>query len=200
MIEAGNGGSIINISSAAGIKAVRGHYCASKFGVVADNSLAVELGEFGIRVNSVHPYGTDSPWAMMRRCGDVFADHQNYIHSFSPGALPTDIAAGRPGSGVRHRVAVGQRCVLTGYARADPRGQVSEDLERRVLKLCRNVWRNFTDKFSFDGTVRAVDLTRRWCAAAGSMCSVRPMHAMRSPSSVCTAPRTYDIERSWVAT
>jgi NAD(P)-dependent dehydrogenase (short-subunit alcohol dehydrogenase family) len=36
MIEAGNGGSIINISSVAGIKAVPGcgHYCASKFGVV----------------------------------------------------------------------------------------------------------------------------------------------------------------------
>jgi len=58
MIEAGNGGSIITISSAAGIKAVPGcgHYCASKFGVVGlTNSLAVELGEFGIRVNSVHP-------------------------------------------------------------------------------------------------------------------------------------------------
>jgi NAD(P)-dependent dehydrogenase (short-subunit alcohol dehydrogenase family) len=36
MIKAGNGGSIITISSAAGIKAVPGcgHYCASKFGVV----------------------------------------------------------------------------------------------------------------------------------------------------------------------
>jgi NAD(P)-dependent dehydrogenase (short-subunit alcohol dehydrogenase family) len=44
MIAAGNGGSIINISSAAGIKAVPGcgHYCASKFGVVGlTNSLAV---------------------------------------------------------------------------------------------------------------------------------------------------------------
>ena len=47
MIDAGNGGSIITISSAAGIKAVPGcgHYCASKFGVVGlTNSLAVELG------------------------------------------------------------------------------------------------------------------------------------------------------------
>ncbi len=45
MIAAGNGGSIINISSAAGMKAVPGcgHYCASKFGVVGlTNSLAVE--------------------------------------------------------------------------------------------------------------------------------------------------------------
>ena len=96
MIEAGNGGSIINISSAAGIKAVPGcgHYCASKFGVVAlTNSLAVELGEFGIRVNSVHPYGTDTPMGNDASMWQMFADHQNYIHSFSPGALPTDSLA-----------------------------------------------------------------------------------------------------------
>ena len=96
MIEAGNGGSIITISSAAGIKAVPGcgHYCASKFGVVGlTNSLAVELGEFGIRVNSVHPYGTDTPMGNDVSMYKVFADHPNYIHSFSPGALPTDSLA-----------------------------------------------------------------------------------------------------------
>ncbi len=96
MIEAGNGGSIITISSAAGIKAVPGcgHYCASKFGVVGlTNSLAVELGEFGIRVNSVHPYGTDTPMANDTTMWQIFADHQTYIHSFSPGALPTDSLA-----------------------------------------------------------------------------------------------------------
>ncbi len=96
MIAAGNGGSIINISSAAGIKAVPGcgHYCASKFGVVGlTNSLAVELGEFGIRVNSVHPYGTDTPMGNDVSMYQVFADHQTYIHSFSPGALPTDSLA-----------------------------------------------------------------------------------------------------------
>ena len=87
MIAAGNGGSIINISSAAGIKAVPGcgHYCASKFGVVGlTNSLAVELGEFGIRVNSVHPYGTDTPMGNDVAMYQIFADHQTYIHSFSP--------------------------------------------------------------------------------------------------------------------
>lgn len=96
MIEAGNGGSIITISSAAGIKAVPGcgHYCASKFGVVGmTNSLAVELGEFGIRVNSVHPYGTDTPMGNDLSMYQMFADHPNYIHSFSPGALPTDSLA-----------------------------------------------------------------------------------------------------------
>ncbi|OCB58008.1 3-oxoacyl-[acyl-carrier-protein] reductase [Mycobacterium vulneris] len=93
MIAAGNGGSIITISSAAGIKAVPGcaHYCASKFGVVGlTNSLAVELGEYGIRVNSVHPYGTDTPMGNDVSMYKVLQDHPNYIHSFSPGALPTD--------------------------------------------------------------------------------------------------------------
>lgn len=96
MIEAGNGGSIITISSAAGIKAVPGcgHYCASKFGVVGlTNSLAVELGEFGIRVNSIHPYGTDTPMGNDVSMYQVFQDHPHYIHSFSPGALPTESLA-----------------------------------------------------------------------------------------------------------
>jgi SDR family mycofactocin-dependent oxidoreductase len=96
MIDAGNGGSIIAISSAAGVKAVPGcgHYCASKFGVVGlTNSLAVELGEFGIRVNSVHPYGTDTPMGNDASMWQMFADHPNFIHSFSPGALPTDSLA-----------------------------------------------------------------------------------------------------------
>jgi SDR family mycofactocin-dependent oxidoreductase len=96
MIAAGNGGSIINISSAAGIKAVPGcgHYCASKFGVVGlTNSLAVELGEYGIRVNSVHPYGTDTPMGNDLSLYQVFQDHPHYIHSYSPGALPTDSLA-----------------------------------------------------------------------------------------------------------
>jgi SDR family mycofactocin-dependent oxidoreductase len=96
MIEAGNGGSIITISSAAGIKAVPGcgHYSATKFGVVGlTNSLAVELGEYGIRVNSVHPYGTDTPMGNDVSMYQTFADHPNYIHSFSPGALPTESLA-----------------------------------------------------------------------------------------------------------
>ncbi|MET0901589.1 MAG: mycofactocin-coupled SDR family oxidoreductase [Mycobacterium sp.] len=96
MIAAGNGGSIITISSAAGVKAVPGcgHYCASKFGVVGlTNSLAVELGEFGIRVNSVHPYGTDTPMGNDLSMYQMFADHPGFIHSYSPGALPTDSLA-----------------------------------------------------------------------------------------------------------
>ena len=131
MIEAGNGGSIITISSAAGIKAVPGcgHYCASKFGVVGlTNSLAVELGEFGIRVNSVHPYGTDTPMGNDASMWQMFADHPNFIHSFSPGRS-ADRFAGRAGSGFRHRGVAGQRCLVAGDRGANPRGEgLSQDL------------------------------------------------------------------------
>jgi len=51
-------GSIINISSTAGIKGMQliPAYTASKFGLRGlAKSLAVELGSVGIRVNSVHP-------------------------------------------------------------------------------------------------------------------------------------------------
>ena len=131
MIDAGNGGSIINISSAAGIKAVPGcgHYCATKFGVVAlTNSLAVELGEFGIRVNSVHPYGTDTPMGNDTAMYQMFADHQTYIHSFSPGALPTDsLAAPDLVSDIVLWLAGDE--LVVGDRRPDPRGQgLPEDL------------------------------------------------------------------------
>ena len=66
---------------------------ASSASSALTNSLAVELGEFGIRVNSVHPYGTDTPMGNDLSMYQMFADHQNYIHSFSPGALPTDSLA-----------------------------------------------------------------------------------------------------------
>ncbi|MGA7147881.1 MAG: SDR family oxidoreductase [Microbacterium sp.] len=52
------GGSIINISSVDGMRGSPGvhAYTASKWGVRGlTKSLAVELGPFGIRVNSVHP-------------------------------------------------------------------------------------------------------------------------------------------------
>ena len=41
----------------------------------------------------MHPYGTDTPMGNDLSMYQMFADHQNYIHSFSPGALPTDSLA-----------------------------------------------------------------------------------------------------------
>ncbi len=63
MREAG-GGSIVNISSNAGLEGVEGviGYAASKWAVRGmTKSAALELGQYGIRVNSVHPGGVDTP-------------------------------------------------------------------------------------------------------------------------------------------
>jgi SDR family mycofactocin-dependent oxidoreductase len=64
MIEAGNGGSIIMTSSTAGSKGYPGipHYSASKHGIVGlARSLAVDLAQYSIRVNTVHPTGVNTP-------------------------------------------------------------------------------------------------------------------------------------------
>jgi L-xylulose reductase len=58
MVRLGRGGAIVNVSSQAAIAALRGHisYGASK--AALDNITrvsALELGQFGIRVNSVNP-------------------------------------------------------------------------------------------------------------------------------------------------
>lgn len=87
MIEAGNGGSIVVVSSSAGIKATpgNGHYSASKHGLTAlTNTLAIELGEFGIRVNSIHPYSIDTPMIEPEAMMEIFAKHPNFVHSFPP--------------------------------------------------------------------------------------------------------------------
>ncbi|BBX74852.1 mycofactocin-coupled SDR family oxidoreductase [Mycobacterium shinjukuense] len=87
MIEAGNGGSIVVVSSSAGLKATpgNGHYAASKHGLTAlTNTLALELGEYGIRVNSIHPYSVDSPMIEPEAMMQTFAKHPSFVHSFPP--------------------------------------------------------------------------------------------------------------------
>jgi 3alpha(or 20beta)-hydroxysteroid dehydrogenase len=67
MAEAG-GGSIVNVSSVAGIEGVPGMvaYVASKFAIRGmTKTAALELGRLGIRVNSIHPGGVDTPMARL---------------------------------------------------------------------------------------------------------------------------------------
>ncbi|BBZ27306.1 putative NAD-dependent oxidoreductase [Mycolicibacterium madagascariense] len=104
MIDAGNGGSIIAISSVSGIKSLPGqaHYSAAKHGVVGlTKTAAIELGEYGIRVNSIHPWGVATPMAAEdANMAKLFTEHPNFGMSFAsalpnlPLAEPDDISDG----------------------------------------------------------------------------------------------------------
>ncbi|MHB8342191.1 MAG: SDR family oxidoreductase [Mycobacteriales bacterium] len=62
-MRAAGGGSIVNVSSIDGIGSKNGliSYTASKFAIRGmTKTAALELGRFGIRVNSVHPGGVDT--------------------------------------------------------------------------------------------------------------------------------------------
>ncbi|WP_099022908.1 mycofactocin-coupled SDR family oxidoreductase [Mycolicibacterium palauense] len=87
MIEAGNGGSVVIVSSSAGVKATpgNGHYSASKHGLTAlTNSLALEAGEYGIRVNSIHPYSVATPMIENDSMMEILGKHPSFLHSFAP--------------------------------------------------------------------------------------------------------------------
>lgn len=100
MIEAGNGGSIVIVSSSAGLKATPGnaHYAASKHGLVAlTNALALEAGEYGIRVNSIHPYSIDTPMIEKDAMMEIFAKYPTFLHSFAPMPFKPVARDGKPG-------------------------------------------------------------------------------------------------------
>jgi 3alpha(or 20beta)-hydroxysteroid dehydrogenase len=81
-MKAAGGGSIINISSVEGFTGGAGlsAYSASKFAIRGmTKSAAQELGEFGIRVNSVHPGGVLTSMTLGRAAAADPADGEAFL-------------------------------------------------------------------------------------------------------------------------
>lgn len=90
MVAAGRGGSIVNVSSVAGLIGSPGHvaYAASKWAVRGMTKVAaLELGPVGIRVNSIHPGLADTP--MLQSYRDVGFEPQSVTPSVPLGRLAT---------------------------------------------------------------------------------------------------------------
>jgi NAD(P)-dependent dehydrogenase (short-subunit alcohol dehydrogenase family) len=103
IIDGGRGGSIILISSAAGLKMqpFMVHYTASKHAVTGmARAFAAELGRHSIRVNSVHPgpvntaMGSGDMVAAVVRANETIPQMANVLTPFLPNwvAEPEDIA------------------------------------------------------------------------------------------------------------
>jgi SDR family mycofactocin-dependent oxidoreductase len=105
LIAAG-GGSIILISSAAGLKGLPFlvPYVASKHGITGlARAFAHELAEHNIRVNSVHPTGVDTPMgsgAGMALIGELVTAHPR-LAGLLTNSLPVDVI---PAADVSHAV------------------------------------------------------------------------------------------------
>jgi len=94
LIEQGQGGSVILISSVAGLRGLPflAHYAAAKHGVVGlCRTLANELGEYSIRVNSVHPHGVNTAMGGDGSMGAMIEAHPMLGPIFMP-ALPVQVA------------------------------------------------------------------------------------------------------------
>lgn len=91
-LAAAGGGSMILVSSAAGLRGVPFMlpYVVSKHGVVGlMRALANELGPANIRVNSIHPGGVETPMGdgAHRQMAPLLARHPEFAGFFAP-ALP----------------------------------------------------------------------------------------------------------------
>jgi NAD(P)-dependent dehydrogenase (short-subunit alcohol dehydrogenase family) len=109
LLAASGGGSIVNISSVAGLKGVAGlaGYCATKGGVrLFTKAVALECAQAGnkVRVNSVHPGAIETPiWVKMGYDGELpppdaarFSNAMEMARAASVAATPMG-HAGKPG-------------------------------------------------------------------------------------------------------
>jgi Dehydrogenases with different specificities (related to short-chain alcohol dehydrogenases) len=86
-MKAAGGGSIINVSSTEGFVGAAGMtaYAASKFGVRGmTKSAAREVGEFGIRINSIHPGAILTAMAFAPDVVAATADHADAFMNALP--------------------------------------------------------------------------------------------------------------------
>ena len=94
LLEQGTGGSVIFTSSVAGLRGLPflGHYAASKHGVVGlAKSMANELGQHNIRVNTIHPHGVATGMTV----NDMQPLIEQYADTLGPifmGTLPDQVS------------------------------------------------------------------------------------------------------------
>jgi SDR family mycofactocin-dependent oxidoreductase len=94
LLAQGTGGSIVITSSVAGLRGLPflGHYAASKHGVVGlAKTMANELGQYNIRVNTVHPHGVESGMTVP----DMMPHIEKFATTLSPifmGSLPDQMS------------------------------------------------------------------------------------------------------------
>ena len=91
LIDQGQGGSIILISSVSGLKGTpfTGAYTAAKHGVTGlCRTLANELGEHKIRVNSIHPAAVPTPMISDPKLFDLILEHSESLAPIYMNTLP----------------------------------------------------------------------------------------------------------------
>ena len=126
LIAGGQGGAIVLTSSAAGMKGYThiAHYVSAKHGVVGlMRSLANELAQYGIRVNSIHPTQVDTPMIQNEGtyrifCPDLEAPTREDVEpaSASMNALPVPWVESRDVSNALLFLASDEARYITGAA------------------------------------------------------------------------------------
>lgn len=84
-LKARGGGSVVNVSSTQGLVGISGGaaYSSSKFAIRGLTKVAaLELGQYGIRANSVHPGGMDTPMVSTPSVDDVVADRDAHYRGW----------------------------------------------------------------------------------------------------------------------